>query len=317
MMKASHDRDIQKLRISLTDACNFRCLYCMPEHSTFMPRENHLTFREILTLVKELRTLIPLTHIRLTGGEPLLRPNIHELIYELKLMGIENVGLTTNGYYLSPQLEKLKQAGLDSINLSLDSLEKKSFYSMASLKDHGAFEKTLSSLDRALELGFKVKTNTVVMKGINDDQIIPILEDSKRKGYYPRFLELMSLGEGRKLQDHFFSMQSILSVIHQSFGRSRIVGSPSDSTSVNLKTDTGYTFGVIASESEPFCQNCSRLRLSADGQLFGCLMKNEGLSIKSFFSDPSTLKNILEQAILMKPIYRIYSSETVMHSIGG
>ncbi len=316
-MKASHDRDIQKLRISLTDACNFRCLYCMPEHSTFMPRGNHLSFREILTLVKELRTLIPLTHIRLTGGEPLLRPNIHELIYELKLMGIENVGLTTNGYYLSSQLEKLKQAGLDSINLSLDSLEKKSFYSMASLKDHGAFEKTLSSLAHALELGFKVKTNTVVMKGINDDQIIPILEDSKRKGYYPRFLELMSLGEGRKLQDHFFSMQSILSVIYQSFGRSRIVGSPSDSTSVNLKTDTGYAFGVIASESEPFCQNCSRLRLSADGQLFGCLMKNEGLSIKSFFSDPSTLKNILEQAILMKPIYRIYSSETVMHSIGG
>jgi cyclic pyranopterin phosphate synthase len=289
----------------------------MPVNAAFMPKAHHLSFSEIIDFVRQLRNFISLTDVRLTGGEPLLRANIHQLVYELKNLGVESVGLTTNGYFLSSQLDKLKSAGLDNINLSLDSLEKKSFYQMASLKEHDAFEKTIESLLRSLELGFNVKTNTVVMKGLNDDQILPILEDSKRRGYYPRFLELMSLGEGRKYQNHFFSMQSMLSLIHQNHGRSKMVSSPSDSTSVNLKTETGLSFGIIASETEPFCQNCSRLRLSADGKLYGCLMKNEGFSVKSALNNPNELKLLLEQAILMKPIYRIYSSETIMHSIGG
>jgi cyclic pyranopterin phosphate synthase len=289
----------------------------MPGNATFMPKAHHLSFSEIIDFVRQLRNYISLTDVRLTGGEPLLRANVHELVYELKNLGVESVGLTTNGYFLSSQLDKLKSAGIDNINLSLDSLEKKSFYQMASLKEHDAFEKTIESLHRSLDYGFTVKTNTVVMRGLNDDQIIPILEDSKRRGYYPRFLELMSLGEGRKYQDHFFPMQSMLSLIHQSHGRSKMVSSPIDSTSVNLKTDTGLFFGIIASETEPFCQNCSRLRLSADGKLYGCLMKNEGLSIKSSLNNPNQLETLLEQAILMKPIYRIYSSDTIMHSIGG
>ncbi|MFZ4715002.1 MAG: GTP 3',8-cyclase MoaA [Bacteriovoracaceae bacterium] len=313
----NQERPISKLRISVTDACNFRCLYCMPESVTFQDKKEHLSYDQISKVIQHLKLLVPLSQIRITGGEPLLRPRLSELILKLRLQNIHDIGLTTNGFFLSRDLTELKEAGLTSVNLSLDSLEKNTFYNMASLKESGAFEKVLGALEDCLNAGIKVKTNTVVMKNKNVDQIIPLIEAGKKKGFYPRFLELMSLGEGRKYQDHFFSMQEMLTLIHAHFGRSKVIASPQDSTSVNLKTESGHYFGIIASESEPFCQHCSRMRLSADGKLYGCLMKNEGLSLKNSLDNIDDVAKILQEAILMKPYYRIYSSETPMYTLGG
>ncbi len=307
---------IQKLRISLTDACNFRCPYCMPLNPKFQAKMDHLSFEEILQTVRRLKNILPLKQIRLTGGEPLLRPRIVGFIHELHLMGFEDIGLTTNGFYLKENLLSLKEAGLKSINLSLDSLNEESFYKLARVKPTtNAYKKVIDSLIMAKTLGFQVKTNTVLMKGYNDDQIIPILELSKRLDFYPRFLELMSLGEAREYKENLMSMQEMLTVIHKAYGRTRLQHSPKDSTSVNLKAETGLEFGIIASETEPFCQNCSRLRLSADGKLYGCLMKDEGISIKNCSDEE--FKHKVETAILMKPYHRIYNADTVMHSIGG
>lgn len=307
---------IQKLRISLTDACNFRCPYCMPLQPKFQTKAEHLSFEEMLQTVRRLKNILPLKQIRLTGGEPLLRSGVVGFIHELHLMGFTDIGLTTNGFFLKENLLSLKEAGLKSINLSLDSLEAETFYKMARVPaSTKAFDKVMDSLVEAKQLGFHVKTNTVVMKGYNDDQIVPILELSKRLDFYPRFLELMSLGEARGYKENLMSMQEMLTVIHHAYGRTKLQHSPTDSTSVNLKAESGIEFGVIASETEPFCQNCSRLRLSADGKLYGCLMKDEGLSIKNCSEEE--FKEKVEAAILMKPYYRIYNADTVMHSIGG
>lgn len=309
-------RSIDKLRISVTEHCQMRCSYCMPENQTFPKQNEYLSYEEIVNLTKDLKEIANIKKIRLTGGEPLLRSHLYLLVQELKQIGFEDIGLTTNGILLEEQLSDLVKAGLTNVNISLDSLNEARFYQMARISPISkSFEKVLKSIDAALSAGLKVKLNTVLTTD-NFSEAISLLTFAQEKKIFLRFLELMSLGEANQIhQQQYVSFDELMTVIQNHFGKTRGIQVAKDSTAQHFKTQSGVEFGVIASESKPFCENCSRMRLSAKGKLYGCLMIDQGIDIRN--KTRNELSEIFNHAMLMKPAQRIYQATTMMNQIGG
>jgi len=319
-------RKFNTLRLSLTNVCNLACLYCVHESDAnsqaYLPTANEdisegkkvLSVDEFISIIKSILRHTSLETVRLTGGEPTLFKDLVPLVKALKDLGIPRVVLTTNGFLLKRKAQSLSEAGLDGINFSLDAIDKAIFFKM-SRRDK--LEATLDGIDAALENGINVKINSVIMKGVNDNQILPLLDYAISKNVAIRFLELMKMGhlyQGHN--DFFFSEQDILWTIATKFHfqKKRRVSS---STANYWETQEGYKFGIIANESSPFCSDCNRLRLDSFGNIYGCLSNNNGISIIDCLDDDSALENRLQQALKQKQQVKFTGSELSMKAIGG
>lgn len=305
MLIDQHGRRIRKLRISLTDKCNLRCHYCMPVDQVFMDEKKYLPVDELVEIVSELKDR-GLEEVRLTGGEPLMRKSFPQIVGELGKLNLKKIGLTTNGIYLDKYLDVLKANRVFFLNISLDSLNEENFKKIT----HGNhLKKVISNIRLAVNEGFVVKINTVLMRGINDHEILDFVKFSEDESVEVRFLELMRIGHAREEQNQqFMSAAETMKVM----GPLKTVTVPHDSTSFNFVTENGGQIGFIASESQPFCGQCSRWRLSADGILRACLLKDDGLSVRK------TNRNEIYQELLgMKPISRPLEVSHSMNAIGG
>lgn len=278
-------RPLSDLRISVTDRCNFRCRYCMPAEVfgpdyAFLPSEKILNFDEIERLVKIFVSL-GVKKVRITGGEPLLRRDLPDLIERIhRIDGVEDIALTTNGMLLKKYAQSLVQAGLARVSVSLDSLDEERFYEMNGYR--GKVSKVLEGIEKAAEAGLKVKINTVVQKGKNDQDIVTLAQYFKEKQHILRYIEYMDVGNsnGWRLDD-VVSKKEILDRVHQ-FSPLKLVDpnyKGEVATRYQYKDNQGE-IGIISSVTDSFCSTCSRARISAEGKLFTCLFATEGTDLR-------------------------------------
>ncbi|CAG9059994.1 TPA: GTP 3',8-cyclase MoaA [Campylobacter coli] len=291
-------RKINYLRISVTQRCNFRCLYCMPKIPfNHQPKENLLSFEELFLFVK-VAIDEGIEKIRITGGEPLLRKDLSvfiKMINDYK-KGLD-LAITTNGFLLKDFAKDLKDAGLKRLNISLDTLESKKAKILAQ-KD--VLDSVLAGIDEALSVGLKVKLNTVVLKGLNDDELIPLLEFAKSKNIQIRFIEFMeNIHAYGKLQG--LKRDEIIQILSQKYQVKLI--KKAEKAPVSIYSADGYEFGIIDPHSHEFCDSCNRIRLSAEGLLIPCLYFDEALSIKEAVrkGDINAAANILQEVLRNKP----------------
>jgi len=298
MLKDSYDRVIDYIRVSVTSRCNFRCLYCMPNTPfEWEPHENILSYEEMFEFLR-LAIDEGVKKIRLTGGEPLLRKDLDVFVKMLHDYKPDlDLALTTNGYYLKEYAKKLKDAGLKRVNISLDSLKPEV---AAKIAQKDVLNKVIEGIDEAIKVGLKVKLNTVVMGGINDGEIVGLLEWAKNRGVIIRFIEFM---ENERAYPGIKSVRSdeILNKIKQKY---KIKELPKDnSASRYYETEDGYVFGIIEPHSEDFCKSCNRIRLTAEGYLIPCLFFTESYNIKEAIrkGDIKKAAEILRDVVKNKP----------------
>ncbi len=270
----SYNRKMDYLRISVTDRCNFRCQYCMPEDIQFQDSSEHLTLDEMLTFAEACLQL-GVTKVRITGGEPLVRKGVVGFVRDLKQMGFEDVTMTTNAFLLKENLDGLVDAGLDRINVSLDTLEPEKFR-FITRRNH--FQKVWDALMAALETPLSpVKINAVALRGVNDDEIPAMAKLTMRYPLHMRFIELMPLNgdtDGTRFRSLFIPGSEILEKARETLGDLEPIEKEDPAAPADEFKFTGApgTFGVITPVSEPFCARCSRLRLTADGKIHPCLL---------------------------------------------
>jgi len=278
-------RPLRDLRISVTDRCNFRCRYCMPrerfgENHTFLPRRAYLSFEEIEKVVTACRPL-GLEKVRITGGEPLLRPDLDDLISRISSTGVE-VALTTNASLLSGQAPRLADAGLDRVTVSLDALDPKIHSQMTDSSI--PVEVVLGGIDAALEAGLSpVKVNCVVQRGVNETEVAPLVRRFKGTGVTVRFIEYMDVGRTNGWQlGQVVPSADLLRYLQEEFELEPVESSsPSDVARRWAHSDGSGEVGFISSVSEPFCGDCVRARLSADGRLHTCLFASGGHDLRA------------------------------------
>ena len=273
------DRPLRSLRVSVTDRCNLRCHYCMPEPDyVWLPRENLLTFEEIGAVV-DVFTTLGVDRVRITGGEPLLRRDLPVLIERLAARhAIADLALTTNGVLLGAQAAALRAAGLHRITVSLDTLDRERFRTLTRMDELPA---VLRGIEAAAAAGFApIKLDTVVIRGVNDDEMLPILDYGRRVGAEVRFIEYMDVGGAtRWTPDAVVSRREILARIEARYGEVLPLDRSSAPADRFLLPD-GATFGIISSTTEPFCAACDRSRLTADGMWLLCLYAATGTDLR-------------------------------------
>ncbi|RWZ60804.1 GTP 3',8-cyclase MoaA [Halobacillus fulvus] len=291
------NRPMKDLRISVIDQCNFRCTYCMPaeifgEDYAFLPPDQLLSFDEIVELTKSF-VKFGVEKIRITGGEPLMRKDLHLLIQRLhQVDGIKDIAVTTNGVFLVRQAKKLKEAGLNRVNISLDAIEDEVFK-----ETNGRGIKTkpvLKGIEAAREAGLDVKINMVVKKGMNESQILPMARYFKDTGDTLRFIEFMDVGNHNGWNmDAVVPKKEIIEMIHEEMPLEPVdaayYGEVADRYRYKGATSE---IGVISSVTEAFCSSCTRIRLSADGQLFTCLFATEGYDLKEKLRSRASIEEI-------------------------
>ena len=310
LMTDQYGRTMRKLRVSLLDACNFRCTYCMPASATFAKIHDLLAPDEIGMIVSNL-TKLGIEEVRLTGGEPTLRSELVEIAERLSELPLRRLGITTNGLLLKRILPGLKKTRLTSINVSLDSLDKETFTSLARFD---GLKQVTDAIDCAVEMGFKVKINTVLMKQ-NVGEIDQFLEYARTRNVEIRFLELMKIGVAVDSYEETFLPAAY--VIHQLRKQYKMkqVNVEADSTAFKYELENGVQVGFIASESMPFCGSCSRLRLDTKGALRSCLMQEHKLNLRGLAFDQYPA--VVSQVIKWKPNDRIEKVAQPMYQIGG
>jgi cyclic pyranopterin phosphate synthase len=276
-----------------------------------MNEDQFLTLEEYENILPELKDL-GVEEIRITGGEPLLNPRFKEITSIISRFGFKKIGLTTNGILLERFIHFLKEKKVFSLNISLDSLEDRTFKKITHTDQ---LQLILKNIKNATSLGFQVKINMVVMKGINDHEILNFVDFASSEGIEVRFLELMRIGYACKIQeDNFISSKDVMEVIESKYQLKKITDSY-DSTSKNFVTNNGAVIGFISSESQPFCGNCSRWRLSAEGMLKSCLLKEDGISLKNLTKQERM--QVYQESLHMKPYRRPFEVAHIMNTIGG
>ncbi|EKS3201926.1 GTP 3',8-cyclase MoaA [Campylobacter jejuni] len=291
-------RKINYLRISVTQRCNFRCLYCMPKIPfDYQPKENLLSFEELFLFVKAAIDK-GIEKIRITGGEPLLRKDLSIFIKMISDYKSDiDLAITTNGFLLKDFAKDLKNAGLKRLNISLDTLDHKKAKTLAQ-KD--VLDSVLSGIDEALNLDLKVKLNTVALKNLNDDELISLLEFAKSKKAQIRFIEFMENTHAYgKLQG--LKRDEIIQILSQKYQIQLI--KKDEKAPVSIYKADDYEFGIIDPHSHEFCDSCNRIRLSAEGLLIPCLYFDEALSIKEAVrkGDIKAAVEILQEVLRNKP----------------
>ena len=278
-------RKLRDIRISVTDRCNFRCTYCMPKeiynsNYNFFKKSEILSFEEIIRITKILASF-GVKKVRLTGGEPLLRNNIHLLVEELKKIDeIKDISMTTNGVLLSKKKAKLlKEAGLNRLTVSLDSLDPEKFHKISGSKYSP--QDVLKGVENAKDSGFEnIKINTVVKKNVNETDILSMLDHFKDTGCIVRFIEFMDVGNVNLWEkSDVLTLNDIINIISEKYSVSPLERNYKSEVAKRWSYEGGE-FGIISSISKPFCGDCSRVRLTAEGKLFTCLFASNSHDVK-------------------------------------
>ncbi|AQW83121.1 GTP 3',8-cyclase MoaA [Campylobacter pinnipediorum] len=299
MLIDGHGRVVDYLRVSVTQRCNFRCRYCMPKTPfEWTPKENLLSFEELFLFIK-VAIDEGVKKIRITGGEPLLRKDLDVFI---KMINDYNpnvdLALTTNGFMLKHYAKRLKEAGLKRINMSLDTLKPEVAKTIA---QKSVLHEVLAGFEEALDAGLSVKINTVALKGINDNEIINLLEFAKFRNCQIRFIEYM---ENSHANDELKGLKSdeILSIISKKYKITKDDKLPNAPASI-YKLEDGYKFGIIDPHKHDFCESCNRIRLTAEGFLIPCLYFEDAMSIKDAVTkgDVAGAAEVLRQVLINKP----------------
>jgi GTP 3',8-cyclase len=323
----SFGRVHNNLRISVTDRCNIRCVYCMPEQVQFLPRKDLLTYEEINRFVR-IASVLGIDKIRLTGGEPLVRRDLPVLVAKLATIpGIKDIGLTTNGIVLAPMARALWDAGLRRINVSLDTMDPAQFQELAR---RPGFEQVIEGIHAAKAAGFDpVKINAVAIKGLTEEDVVPLGQFAREHGLELRFIEYMPLDAGNRWErDKVLFAAEILELLARGIGP--LVPAPDQdprAPAVDYDyADGGGRVGLIASVSHPFCMNCNRVRLTSDGKLRNCLFALVETDIRALIRGGATdaaIAQALRDSVAGKwegheiNTSRFIKPERLMHSIGG
>jgi GTP 3',8-cyclase len=295
ILNDAYHRPIKDLRISVTDRCNFRCLYCMPEDEyEWINKKEILTFEEITRLAR-LFVRLGVDEIRLTGGEPLVRRNLERLIGQLSaLEGLRDVCLTTNGSLLAEKAEALHNAGLTRINVSIDTLDAEKF---KRITKRGDLNKVLEGLFVAKQCGLHpIKINAVIERGVNEDDILELVEFSRENGFAIRFIEYMDVGNANNwTTEKLVPKKEIIEIVNARYPLREVGRQDGSAPSVDYEfVDGRGEIGVIASITEPFCSACNRGRLTADGKLVTCLFSQVGHDLKALLRTGVADEQILE-----------------------
>ncbi|AGA80369.1 MULTISPECIES: GTP 3',8-cyclase MoaA [Echinicola] len=312
------------LRISLTDRCNLRCFYCMPEDRIQLTEKaNIMTLEEIIMIAKVYHTL-GVNTFRLTGGEPLVRKNLDYLIRELASLGV-TLKLTTNGILLDKYLELFKEVGLKHINISLDTLDQaKALF----ITKRDYYHRIMSNIQSAVDHGLRVKLNVVLIKGVNDQEINDFIELTKSNPITVKFIEFMPFKGNKWDWSKGIGQQEILETINQKFKGIEAIDNPKHSTSVNFRIkDHLGTFGIVSTITNPFCSECNRIRLTADGKMKNCLFANSETDLLGPLRENKNIRDLILESIKTKKFSRdgmdeemesaIYENNRSMISIGG
>lgn len=323
-MKDKFKREIDYLRLSVTDNCNLRCIYCMDDkEQDFFKSIEILTDQEILTLV-EAAAKLGIKKIRITGGEPLIRPKVVELIDKINnISGIEEIYITTNAIFLADKVDALAKSGVKGVNISLDSLKEERF---KSLTRRGDLNKVLEAIDKCIEQGIKVKLNTVMINEVNNDEIVDFIKLTIDKPIDVRFIELMPIGVGKAYKG--VSTSEIREIINSNFkeivynGKAKSSG-PAEY--VKIKGALGKV-GFISAMSNCFCQECNRIRITPEGFLKQCLHFDYGVNLRDLMRkgiSNEELVKIMEKNIYNKPEKHLFNKNKeheeirLMNQIGG
>lgn len=299
MLIDGYGRKVSYLRVSVTERCNFRCQYCMPEKPfSWVPKENLLSFEDLFLFIK-VAIDEGITKIRITGGEPLLRTDLDMFIGMINQhkSGLD-LALTSNGYLLKEAAQKLKDAGLKRVNISLDSLKRSVAMQMAQ-KD--VLPKVMAGIDEAFKVGLKVKINMVPIKGINADEVLDVLEYAKARGMSIRFIEYMENKFAKEKLEGLSALE-VQEIIAQKYAFKEI-GREGASPAQLFEFEDGYRFGIIDPHKHDFCEDCNRIRLTAEGMLIPCLYFDEAMSIKEAVQkgDVEGAAEVLKEVLRNKP----------------
>lgn len=324
-LRDAHGRRIDYVRLSLTDRCNFRCIYCVPkEERPFIPHECIITYEELLRLARVFSSL-GITRYKVTGGEPLCRKDAVGFIAALgRVPGVSEVTLTSNGSLMAGELDSLSAAGVRSINFSCDALKDASFRRIT--KGGTGVENTLRAMEGAAARGMRVKMNVVPVRDYNEAEIIPLARFALQRGYHIRFIELMPVGSGKTLCG--LPLEEVRASLERELGPLRRVDGKNGNGPAMLFSIAGYTgyVGFIAAVSGRFCASCNRVRLTSTGFLKTCLGHGDGVDLKAAMADgadDAVLCRIIRQAVAAKPAGHAFSytdrtGETeYMNAIGG
>lgn len=295
-------RPIRDLRISVTDRCNFRCTYCMPKEIfgndyVFLPKEELLTFEEIVRSA-HLFASLGVEKLRLTGGEPLLRRNLPSLIEQLShVVGIVDIGLTTNAVLLGQYAQDLYDAGLRRLNISLDALDPLVFGMMNGRGTNPQI--VLKNIELAKAMGFHIKVNMVVQKGVNEQEILPMAMHFKERGITLRFIEFMDVGNDNAWSfDQVVTKKEIFTILQDEFALEPVDADYFGEVAQRYRyQDNGVEVGFITSVSESFCSSCTRARLSSDGKLYTCLFASSGFDLRELIRSGKSDSELLEAII--------------------
>lgn len=315
MIKDNYGRTIRYLRLSITDLCNYRCIYCMPESGVCKKEHEDILSIEEMTRIVRAAHALGINKIRLTGGEPLVRKGIITLCENIKaISGDIELGITTNGSLLAPIAVQLKEAGVDRINISIDSMNPDTF---RSITRGGDLREVLNGIEAARKAGFEnIKINTVLLKGINENDILDLIMLTKDHPIHVRFIELMPLGVAKHWSaDRFISAKAIEQYLrHMKLlridGVARVYGIPGHKG----------TLGLICPMSDSFCPACNKIRVTADGRLKPCLHSDQEIDLRGLCGDE--LITALKNGILQKPENHTFGekgavTERYMNEIGG
>ena len=314
----------RKLRVSLTDRCNLRCHYCMPEHPVWLPRASLMDNAELLRLVGLFVRALGITELRLTGGEPLLRAEVPQLVRELGTLrgqGLQRIALTSNGVRLAPIAAALREAGLDDLNISIDAITPETFTALT----RGQLAPVLDGIAAAVEHGLPVKLNCVVIKGANEAEVLPLTAWAKARGLPLRFIEFMPL-DGRQSwsASKVLSEDEIVALLRPYYALTALPRA-SDPAQYYAVGEDGYRIGVISTISKPFCASCDRLRLDARGRLYTCLfsaVETDLLTPLRAGASDAELLALIRKAVWHKPAGYAEQPGYVerpitMHHLGG
>jgi cyclic pyranopterin phosphate synthase len=285
-------RPLRNLRVSVTDRCNLRCQYCMPEEEyAWLSRGDLLTFEEIQRVV-EAFTELGVDKVRLTGGEPLLRRDVADLVRMLvSVDAIRDLAMTTNGVLLEEQAPALRAAGLHRVTVSLDTLRPDRFHALTRRNDHA---RVLRGIEGARAAGFSgTKLDTVVIRGVNDDELIDLMEFARHFGAEIRFIEYMDVGGAtRWSREQVVSRAEILERLADRYGSIEAIREESSAPAERFRLPDGTSFGIVASTTTPFCRTCDRSRLTADGTWYLCLYAQRGLDLRTPLRDGASREEL-------------------------
>lgn len=311
----------RKMRISLTDRCNFKCTYCMPDHPEWLAKKDILNFEELFTFSKHMVEL-GIQHIRLTGGEPLMRHGVVHFIAtlnNLRALGLQRISMTTNAYYLAKHAQALKDAGLDDLNISLDSIRPDTFLKLT----QRPLQPVLNGIAAAQAAGLPIKLNCVLLAGQNDQEIVELTQWAYQKQIPLRFIEYMPLDAPDHWQrDKVVTEDEVIAQLKPYFQVERQQRHNDPATIYLLNGE--FELGVISTISKPFCQTCDRLRLTATGELYTCLFAQQGTPLRLLLQqgNSSLLQQTILQAVWHKKAGFISYQQTpsrkiTMHTLGG